>query len=213
MLKAVKLIPVPSPNGTNKAQLYFKVQDMNLGDRRAFNIAEDEADPEGTNSARPVQGAASALKAMHKVTGGIENNYFPNDPAEDEDGALSAEQIDAICDHCQDALGFSPEMVERLRGQLSAKQAQDDEDEPPAFRGQPLRGGAMRAMDSRVGGFKDRWPAAARISGNDMTQRRDRVPPQQSLAMDRSGKAGRNAGGKSFEQRWGAITNRIGHCY
>ena len=208
-LKAVKLIPVPSPNGTNKAQLYFKVQDMNLGDRRAFNIAEDEADPEGTNSARAVQGAASAYKPQEFAKGALSTNYFA-EPAEDDDlDELPDEVVESLLAHARER-GCSEEMLERLHMRLRGSQA-EDADQPPnnVSGGQPQRGGSMtalkgrqtvnaeqRAMDSCAKqSFAARWPTAARISGVPMTNKRERAAP--SLAMDRS----RPGTAKSFAER------------
>ena len=165
--------------------------------RGARDDFDDEVkDPESTNVATAIKGAASANKPREFVKGALSTNYFA-EPAEDDepdDNELSDEQIEALCEHCEENLGFSPEMLKSLRGKLSAKQAQDD-DQPPAFRGQPLRGGKIRAMDAKgVGSFASRFPEAARISGDRMTNKRDAVPP--SLAMDV-----KRRGAKSFAER------------
>ena len=171
--------------------------------------ALDENDPEGTNSARPVQGAQSANKPMHKVTGGITNNYFPNDPAKMTISTSCPTRWSRACWTTPESAAARM-LHMRLRGQAQ------DADRPPdnVSGGQPQRGGGMttlkagrqtimneqKAMDSRVGSFKDRWPEVARITGI-ASSKRDRVPAQ--LALDT---AKRRVGGKSFSERYPEVS-------
>jgi hypothetical protein len=162
------------------------------------SLDNEEKDAENTNNREPrMQGLdprdPATYKPKHKVSGGLVDNYRPAE--DDEDGDLSAEQVEALCEYCEETLGFSPESVKALRGRLSAKQAEDD-DQPDPFRGEPLRGGGQRAMDAkrvqmamdrRVGSFASRNPDAARITAHGSTFKRDRAPS--SLAMDQSSKA------------------------
>ena len=171
------------------------------------SLLDDEPkDPEGTNSARAVQGAQSANKPREFAKGALSTNYFAE--AADEEGELSAEQIDALCEHCEENLGFSPEMLKALRGRLGAKQAQDDDDEPPAFRGQPLRGGAMRAMDAA---------AAARMAMDVKAKMGRMSRPERDQFIRKNPKlvsslrAYDSAAKKSFSKRWPEVARITGN--
>jgi hypothetical protein len=145
-------------------------------------LHDEDKDPERTNSngglAQPRLGPAQNKPREFQV-GGLKDSYASEpDPAEDDDlddDDLPDEVIEALCAHAEES-GFGKDMVRRLRSRLGGGQAQDD---PPAFRGEPLRGGAMRAMDvkmamdarKRLGSFASRNPDAARIGRSSTFKR------------------------------------------
>jgi hypothetical protein len=193
MTRKLQYVPI-GPGGYRLPVSEWPKRDLMALD--TARLDDEQKDPEATNRGGYAQQRTGPAqnKPREFQVGALANSYA-SEPAEDDDlDDLPDEVVETLLAHAEES-GFGEEMVRRLRARLGGRQAEDD-DRPPSFKGQPLRGGAMdrglMAMDKRVGSFASRNPDAARISGIS-TLKRD------GIAMDAKLRASKATG---FAARW-----------
>ena len=136
-LDVVHLVPVPSPNGTNHCQQYFRVNEGWSQEELMALDAAPNPQPYLTKTT-----AESGRKPQDFAPGGLRDEYAPPE-GEDEDDEGEGEP--SLLSQLEE-LDLSPELLTAIRRELSLGDPDAEDDKPENFPGQPLRGGKMLAL-------------------------------------------------------------------